>query len=83
MVNQMHYVLLTTALLKLVQKRLRLSKDRNIWCSSMVHAMEELSPFLVLDLDKDEVASGGMRTFWSIKNTNTAKTLGSTLTGHS
>ena len=47
---------LTSVLLKLVLKRNWIGKDGNIKRPSLIHAADGLSPFLVLDLDEDEVA---------------------------
>ena len=49
-------VLLTPPLLKMIMKRLWTGRDGNITLPSLVHAMEGLSPFTMLDLDEDQVA---------------------------
>ena len=47
---------LTALLLKMAVKRAWLGKDGNFKRPSLINATEGLSPFLVLDLDEDEVA---------------------------
>ena len=47
---------LTSALLKMVMKRAWTSKDGNINRPSLLHAMDGLSPFTMLDLNEDQVA---------------------------
>ena len=47
---------LTSSLLKMVIKRAWTGKDGNVTRPSLVHAMEGLSPFLMLDMSEDEVA---------------------------
>ena len=47
---------LTSSLLKMVIKRAWTGKDGNITRPSLVHAMDGLSPFLMLDISEDEVA---------------------------
>ena len=47
---------LTSSLLKMVIKRAWTGKDGNVTRPSLVHAMEGLSPFLMLDMTEDEVA---------------------------
>ena len=48
---------LTAPLLKIIQKRSWVGKDGNVTRPSLAHAMDGLSPFLMLDLSKDEVAT--------------------------
>ena len=48
---------LTAPLLKIIQKRSWVGKDGNVTCPSLAHAMDGLSPFLMLDLSEDEVAT--------------------------
>ena len=47
---------LTAPLLKMVNKRSWMGKDGNIRRPSLLNAMEGLSPFIVVDLDEDQVA---------------------------
>ena len=47
---------LTEPLLKMVLKRAWVGKDGNVTRPSLLHAMEGLSPFMMLDLSEDEVA---------------------------
>ena len=48
---------LTEPLLKMVHKRACVGKDGNVTRPSLLHAMEGLSPFMMLDLSEDEVAT--------------------------
>ena len=48
---------LTHHLLNIILKRSWTGKDSNVLRPSFVHAMEGLSPFLMLDLDEDQVAT--------------------------
>lgn len=48
---------LTSVLLKMALKRNWAGKDGNIKRPSLIHAADGLSPFLVIDLDEDEVAN--------------------------
>ena len=50
-------VLLTEPLIKMILKRAWLGEGGNVPRPSLLHAMEGLSPFLMLDLSEDEVAS--------------------------
>jgi hypothetical protein len=58
--DNFHYddaeVPLTATLLKNINKRNWLGKDGNVKRPSLLNATEGLSPFIVLDLDEDEVA---------------------------
>ena len=47
---------LTSSLLKMVIKRAWTGKDGNVTQPSLVHAMEGLSPFLMLDMSENKVA---------------------------
>ena len=47
---------LTSQLLKMVMKRAWTGKDGNINRPSLMHAMDGLSPFTMLDLNEDQVA---------------------------
>ena len=47
---------MTAPLLKMIIKRDWTGKDGNMNRPSLLHAMDGLSPFTVLDLSKDEVA---------------------------
>ena len=49
-------VSITSLLLKMVMKRTWTGKDGNVTRLSMLHAMDELSPLLMLDVSEDEVA---------------------------
>ena len=48
---------LTHNLLKTILKRAWTGKDSNVMRPSFVHAIEGLSPFLMLDLNEDQVAT--------------------------
>ena len=48
---------LTEPLLKMIMKRAWVGKGGNVSRPSLLHAMEGISPFLMLDLSEDEVAS--------------------------
>ena len=48
---------LTHHLLKTILKRAWTGKDSNVMRPSFVHAMEGMSPFLMLDLNEDQVAT--------------------------
>ena len=63
---------ITATLLKNINKRNWLGKDGNIKRPSLLNASEGLSPFIVLDLDEDEVAR--------INDTEDALTRASTVT---
>ena len=47
---------LTMQLLKLIAKRSWTGKDGNINCPSILHVMDGLTPFAMLDLNKNQVA---------------------------
>lgn len=47
---------LTSPLLKMIMKRAWCGKDGNVTRPSLLHAMDGLSPFTMLDLNEDEVA---------------------------
>ena len=47
---------LTASLLKMVVKRAWAGKDGNINRPSLLHAMDGLSPFAMIDLNEDQVA---------------------------
>jgi hypothetical protein len=47
---------LTAPLVKMISKRNWCGKESNTKCPSILNATEGLSPFIVLDLDEDEVA---------------------------
>ena len=63
---------ITSTLLKNINKRNWLGKDGNIKRPSLINACEGISPFVVLDLDEDEVAK--------INETEDALTRASTVT---
>ena len=46
---------LTATLLKMIMKRAWCGKDSNVTRPSLLHAIEGLSPFTMLDLNKDEI----------------------------
>jgi hypothetical protein len=48
---------LTTPLLNMVESRNWLGNEANVDCPSYVNAGEGISPFMVLDLNEDEVAA--------------------------
>ena len=50
------YVPMTYQLLKMIVKHSWTGKDGNINRPSLVHAMDGMSPFTMLDLNEDEVA---------------------------
>jgi hypothetical protein len=51
------HVPLTNTILKMAAKRNWLGNEANVDCPSLVNASEGLSPFVVLDLNEDEVAA--------------------------